>query len=521
MIGLIRQCVLVVLLAGLFAPTVAAQQTGRCFAETRQCIEEPFLRFWEAGGGLPVFGLPLTEARLEINRENGSMLLTQWFERTRMEWHQEFEPPQVLLGRTGEDRLLQLGRVWQQEPKAPAGTPGVFSETGQAIAPEFATYWRTHGLELGDAGVSYRESLALFGLPLTAPRLEEVVPGVTVLTQWYERARFEYHPGNPASYTVLLGRLSADVRDEAVATFSGQRISFVQPVSNTDWSKLALYRANNDGSGLTQIFDPARIASGARIGIYDWSPDGKTVVFDIQAVQGAAQGIYLYTPETSALVQVDAGGSGPAWSPDGTSVAYRKRVGDLWSLMVMPIGGTATPIYQNSNEFSNITWSPDSQRLLIDQTSPAPELRIVERSGAWKAISADRNATWSPDGTQIAISRLEGSQNALSVYTLATGETRPLGVGFMPSWGKGGLAVLVATDMPYVSDLTIIDPANNTRRVIGRVGRGLGIAGWSKDGTRLAYLSDARFSLALTTIAADGSQPATLIAYTGNARWIP
>jgi len=28
--------------------------------------------------------------------------------------------------------------------------------------------------------------------------------------QWFERARFEYHPNNPNPYKVLLGRLAAD-----------------------------------------------------------------------------------------------------------------------------------------------------------------------------------------------------------------------------------------------------------------------------------------------------------------------
>ena len=34
--------------------------------------------------------------------------------------------------------------------------------------------------------------------------------GETLLVQWFERARFEYHPNNPAPYKVLLGRLAAD-----------------------------------------------------------------------------------------------------------------------------------------------------------------------------------------------------------------------------------------------------------------------------------------------------------------------
>ncbi len=38
--------------------------------------------------------------------------------------------------------------------------------------------------------------------------------GDQVLMQWFERARFEYHPENPAAYRVLLGRLGVEVRNE-------------------------------------------------------------------------------------------------------------------------------------------------------------------------------------------------------------------------------------------------------------------------------------------------------------------
>ncbi len=41
--------------------------------------------------------------------------------------------------------------------------------------------------------------------------MERNSSGDTVLTQWFERARFEYHPDKPEPYKVLLGRLSADL----------------------------------------------------------------------------------------------------------------------------------------------------------------------------------------------------------------------------------------------------------------------------------------------------------------------
>ncbi|HET9016290.1 MAG TPA: peptidoglycan hydrolase, partial [Thermomicrobiaceae bacterium] len=49
--------------------------------------------------------------------------------------------------------------------------------------------------------ITYRESLALFGYPLSEPFTD---PTTGYVTQYFERAVFEYHPNNPDPYTVEL-----------------------------------------------------------------------------------------------------------------------------------------------------------------------------------------------------------------------------------------------------------------------------------------------------------------------------
>ena len=186
---------------------------GRAFfPETGHSLGGEFAAFWGRNGGLPVFGFALTEEFLQRSADTGADYTVQFFERQRFEYHPENggTPYIVELGRLGAEALAAQGRDWQALPKASPSTPHYFAATGQAIAPEFWEYWRTHGLELGDAGVSEREALALWGYPLTPPAYEPLPNGETLLVQWFERARFEYHPNNPAPYRVLLGRLAAD-----------------------------------------------------------------------------------------------------------------------------------------------------------------------------------------------------------------------------------------------------------------------------------------------------------------------
>ncbi len=101
-------------------------------------------------------------------------------------------------------------------PKASPSAAHYFKETGHAISyGPFWSYWASHGLEFdGRAGTSFAESLALFGYPISEAALERNTSGDVVLTQWFERARFEYHPNKPAPYRVLLGRLGAELRSE-------------------------------------------------------------------------------------------------------------------------------------------------------------------------------------------------------------------------------------------------------------------------------------------------------------------
>lgn len=207
--------VLVCVSTALIPRITIAQDTGdMCFQETGQCIEGRFQVYWEQNGGLAVFGFPTTAAREEVNRDTGQSYLTQWFERARFELHPDKTAPyDVLLGRLGDDVLRGQGRNWFAFPKAGPGTPHYFGETGHAIAPRFWDYWQTHGLEFdGRPGTSFAESLALFGYPLSEPQMETNSSGDTVLTQWFERARFEYHPDQPAPYTVLLGLLGNELR---------------------------------------------------------------------------------------------------------------------------------------------------------------------------------------------------------------------------------------------------------------------------------------------------------------------
>ncbi|GAC1542215.1 MAG: hypothetical protein NVS2B7_15230 [Herpetosiphon sp.] len=181
------------------------------------CISGRFQEYWQQNGGLAVFGYPISPAVTEQTAEGP--FRTQYFERNRFELHPDkARPYDVLLGRLGDDRLRQQSRDWHDFARTkPLEGCLFFEQTGHNVCDfeanlGFRSYWESHGLQ--DASLSrYDRSLALFGLPLSDFTVETNAAGDTVATQWFERARFEYHIDQPKEFKVLLGLLGNETRN--------------------------------------------------------------------------------------------------------------------------------------------------------------------------------------------------------------------------------------------------------------------------------------------------------------------
>jgi hypothetical protein len=153
-----------------------------------------FAQYWQQNGGLPLFGYAISGERIERSQTDGKDYIVQWFERARFEYHPEFAgtDAEILLGLLGSQSV-----AGQPFPSIgpPAGVESVCSQqTGHCVWGRFLQRWR----ELG---------VPIVGLPLSDQHQEKGLDGKTYIVQWFERARFEYHPDNQAPYDVLLSLL--------------------------------------------------------------------------------------------------------------------------------------------------------------------------------------------------------------------------------------------------------------------------------------------------------------------------
>lgn len=188
-----------------------AQAAEACFEVTNQCIRGRFLDYWQAHGGLAINGFPLSDERREL-LEDGNTYTVQYFERVRMEYHPELQPPNdVQLGQFGR-RALQVGDGelfggGDTAPAPPLPDTAYFPETGHNLGGRFLQYWLANG------------GLAQFGYPLTEEKSTQYLGGSPTYReytiQYFERARFEYHPENPSPYDILLGQFGRRILTDA------------------------------------------------------------------------------------------------------------------------------------------------------------------------------------------------------------------------------------------------------------------------------------------------------------------
>jgi hypothetical protein len=176
----------------------AAGEDRVFYAPTGFSISGPFRRYWDSLGAnaLQILGYPISG--LQVERLNdGKTYTVQYFERVRLEWHpentgNEFEVLYGLLGTAFHKPDAAIAK--------PATTrPGeqYFAQTGHLVRGPFLQKWLSTG------------GLRVHGYPISE-ELTEVSPtdGRAYLVQYFQRARFEYHPENAGSpYDILLGML--------------------------------------------------------------------------------------------------------------------------------------------------------------------------------------------------------------------------------------------------------------------------------------------------------------------------
>jgi Tol biopolymer transport system component len=206
------------------------------------------------------------------------------------------------------------------------------------------------------------------------------------------------------------------------------------------------------------------------------SPDGRQLVFAREI--GRVRKLILSEPAESSERQLTRGDHDemhPAWTPDGRSLYFVRAFeagarfqpadvfgrfsdmrGDIWKVDLAGLeGGSETRVLEDA---FNPAWSPDGTRIAFDASRSGPRrIWIADARGrnAQQLTTDDSEATahvrprWSPDGGKIVFQSIEGTKSDVRLVDVRTREMKWVTNDFVtdvhPVWSFDGGAIVFSS----------------------------------------------------------------------------
>lgn len=252
-----------------------------------------------------------------------------------------------------------------------------------------------------------------------------------------------------------LRRLAHHIADLIYEKLTGEKGAFATRIAYITAApgghSYALVVADSDGYNPQTVLRSAQpIMSPA------WSPDGTRlayVTFENRTSQIVVQDVYSGARQT---ISASPGINGaPTWAPDGRRLAFTLSKDGNPEIYAYDLGGgTLTRLTTSSAIDTEAAWSPDGSSIVFtSDRGGSPQLyRMPASGGSAERISfaGDYNArpAFSPDGKSVALMSRSGGRFAIAVLNLATRQQKTLTEGGMdesPSFAPNGSMIIYAT----------------------------------------------------------------------------
>jgi Tol biopolymer transport system component len=191
-----------------------------------------------------------------------------------------------------------------------------------------------------------------------------------------------------------------------------------------------------------------------------WSPDGSKLAY--QSDLDGDYDIYFMdvNRQITALTFNTGFDSSPAWSPDGGQIAYHSSIDGDRDIYLMTANGQMLKNLTDNEGIQDYspTWSPDgSQIAFYSDREGVFEIYVMDANGGIAermTFIGGEDPAWSPDGTKIVFASCKeeasDSRKQCDLYTVTTDSSHSIecllcdpGVSDMrPSWSPDGSMIL-------------------------------------------------------------------------------
>ena len=248
------------------------------------------------------------------------------------------------------------------------------------------------------------------------------------------------------------------------------------PVWSPDGTKIAFRKYDTRGSSIGKIYVMNADGSNqTRLTKYlcfnaAWSPDGTKIAFDaymdfddpysVFNGTGGIKGIYVMNADGSNQTRLSLVGRDPAWSPDGTKIAFStydlitSNINKDTGIYVVDIDGTnLTNLTNGYNPGQSPVWSPDGKKIAFN-VGTAIYIMNADGSNLTTLSSGGYDPVWSPDGTKIAFA-FKGIFVVNADGSNLTRLTNFLDIYNTPVWSPDGKRIVFRSDDDGTSQIYV------------------------------------------------------------------
>lgn len=233
-----------------------------------------------------------------------------------------------------------------------------------------------------------------------------------------------------------------------------------------------LYEIDADGSGYTRLTREQLMLEGSSS--LSWSRDGTKAVFGVGIGEGTA-GLSVFDASTAEVSRIYEGSGdealfGADWAPDGGQLVAYDALGDL---VILNADGSGVQRFTESGDRGghlSPAWSPNGTQIAYACDCGVDSgIYLVEVAGGQEKKLVDgesHDPQWSPDGGRIAYSTQSGEIHVVDIRAGTDMRLTQEFENFDPAWSPDGRSIAFVSNRDGNLDLYVMTSEGEDERAV-------------------------------------------------------